>query len=227
VIRAKVHSGRATAVVAGLAAIVVALTGCGEPAYTYVKNSDYHTYFKVPRSWHRVDQAELIDQFTAADPDSAEAQIEKRLIWLIAYDADPEPAAAHILASSDDPFVMSSARPLTEAERGAVSFDMLRDIVLPVTDNRRKAAEQAGLPLTNFELLHDEVLTPGAGIRGVRVVYNYQYRGLLNTFDLTAYVNDDASRMYFLLLRCSARCYRKRTAELAVVTTSFTVRSRS
>jgi hypothetical protein len=213
-------------VVVGLVGLfAVALAGCGEPAYTYIKNSGDHTYFKVPRNWHQVNRDELDDPFSSADPDSAQKQLEKRLIWSIAYDAAPIPAAAHMFSSSDQPFVYSSVRPLTQSQQGGVSFDTLRNLVLPVTDARRQAAAQAGFNVDSFELLRDDVLTPGKGIRGIRVVYNYQFQGVLDTFDQTAYVNDAASRMYFLLIRCSARCYRQRTAELDGIATSFTVRS--
>jgi hypothetical protein len=223
-----------------LVALVVVLAGCGEPAYTYVKNSGEHTYFKVPHSWHQLDRSDLIDPFSRADADSALSAVEKKLVWTVAYDADAEPDGIHIIiAGSDEPFVYSSVRPLTADQQGLFSLDTLRNLIVPVTAMTQKptdtaylAAAQAGFNVESFELLRSDLLTPGAGVRGVRVVYNYRFPdllgrpGLLNTFDQTAYVNDDASRLYILLIRCSARCYSKRGAELDAIATSFTVRSR-
>ena len=61
------------------------------------------------------------------------------------------------------------------------------------------------------------------------IIFNYRVggQGELSTFDQTAYTNDDASRMYLLLIRCSARYYRDRGSEVRDVATSFTVRSSS
>jgi len=102
----------------------------------------------------------------------------------------------------------------------------MRDFVLPVTDGAREAAATNGLPVSDFELLRDDVLAPRSGIRGVRVVYNYRLGPApLQTFDQTTYVNADTSRVYVILIRCSAACYRQRFAELDAVATSFTVRS--
>jgi hypothetical protein len=102
----------------------------------------------------------------------------------------------------------------------------MRDFVLPVTLNAREAAASNGLQLDDFELLRDDVLPPHAGIRGVRVAYNYRLvPGPLQTFDQTTYVNADTSRVYIILIRCSAACYRQQLAELDGVATSFTVRS--
>jgi hypothetical protein len=160
------------------------------------------------------------------DPAAAEARRQR--VWSVAYDADANPSAGHLFGAVDEPFVYATVAQVAESERGSMSFDKLRDFVLPVTEGARSTAQQAGFPLQGFELLGDDVLTPGEGIRGVHDVFSYRYpNGSLQTFDETAYVNDDASRIYILLVRCSARCYRDRQEELKVVARSFTVRSSS
>jgi hypothetical protein len=114
---------------------------------------------------------------------------------------------------------------LTTDEQNAVSLDMLRNAFLPVTADARQAAT-ATLPLTGFELVHDEVLTPSSGLHGVRVVYDYELgNGVLHTFDQTALVNNDGSKLYLLIIRCSTNCYRQRSGELDTIAKSFTVRS--
>lgn len=204
---------------------VGALVACGSPKYTYVKNSGAKTYFKVPAGWHKIDQNSLDRTLSADDPDSASAQARKKISWSIAYDAAGDPSASHLLGTAgNEPFVYASVRQLTDAERGAVSLDHLRNIFLPVTDDARQAAVSQGLPFGDFELLRDQELTPGGGIRGVRETYNYAVPlGGLQTFDLTAYVSDDG-HMYVLILRCTAHCYRQRAKELDSIVKSFTVR---
>jgi hypothetical protein len=205
--------------------VLAGVAACGAPAYHYVKNSDEQLYFKVPSAWHKVDAAQLENALSSTDPDSATRQVERQLQWRVAYDADDQPDAGHIFgAASNEPIVYANVQKLPDSVRGGVSYDVLRDIVLPVTDKARESATQAGAPLDGFELLRDEVLTPGK-IHGVRVTYSYKILDSpLQTFDLTAYTTDDASRIYMLLIRCSAKCYQERAGELGDIAESFTVK---
>ncbi len=55
----------------------------------------------------------------------------------------------------------------------------------------------------------------------------YQYRiqgGPAQVFDQTLYVNDDASKLFMLYVRCSTQCYADRQQEITSVVSSFTVR---
>ncbi|WP_344084658.1 hypothetical protein [Luedemannella helvata] len=215
--------------VAATAIIAAGIAACGAPDYTYVKNSGEKTYFRVPATWRQVDQAGL-DYMTREDnPDSVSAQVRKRMTWSVAYDAHAEPTAAHLfsLTTTDEPIAYAKVVHLTEDQANLVSFDALRNLFLPVSDSARASAFEAGTLLPGFELLVDEVLTPSDGVRGVRVVYNYELpNGVLHTFDQTTYVNNDASVYYMLVIRCSARCYKARAGEIEGVATSFTVRSK-
>ncbi|MFB4315676.1 hypothetical protein [Actinomadura sp. 21ATH] len=208
-------------------ALSPALAGCGAAEWHYVKNSGARTYFKVPAGWREIDQRTLDRTLAPEDPDSAAAGVRARNIWSIAYDAHRDPDATHLYGlGSDEPFVYAVIRPLTEAERNAVSLDQLRDAFLPVTEKARQASAQEGAALGAFELLRDRVLTPGGGLRGVRATYNYRLPNLysLQTFDVTSY-SSDQGRLYVLVLRCSARCFRERAKELDTIARSFTVRN--
>jgi hypothetical protein len=143
------------------------------------------------------------------------------------YDASADPSPDHLLTDevTNEPIVYVRVAQLTEAQQNAISLDMLRDSFLPVTDGAREAAA-ATLPLTGFELVHDEVLTPSNGLHGVRVIYDYELAGdVLHTFDQTALVNNDGSKVYLLIIRCTTTCYRERSSELDTIAKSFTVRS--
>jgi hypothetical protein len=207
---------------------VGALAACGSPQYTYVKNSGEKTYFKVPAGWHKIDQATLDRVLTSEDPDSASAEVRKKISWSIAYDAATDPSANHLLGTgSSQPFVYATIRQLSDSERGVISLNHLRDIFLPVTDQARQTAASQGAPFDDFELLRDQELTPGGGIRGVRETYNYTVPlGGLQTFDLTAYLSDDG-HMFLMIVRCTAKCFKQRSGELESIIKSFTVRKQS
>jgi hypothetical protein len=208
-----------------LLASVGALLACGSPQYTYVKNSGDQTYFKVPTTWHKIDAKPIDPAVTGDSPDSAISR--SRGMWSVAYDADAHPTADHLLTLiSEEPIVYAGVYQLTKDEHDAYSLNQLRDSFLPVTDSARQLASQRaqGAPLPRLELLYDQELTPGDGIRGVREVYNYDLPiGGVQTFDLTAYLSD-RGQVYVLLLHCSARCYRSRAKEINSVAMSFTVR---
>lgn len=209
------------------APLALLVSACGAPEYAYVKNSEQQLYFKVPRSWQQLDQEAVDEWATAADPDSATAKVRDQLMWTVAYDAADEPDLDHLttIAAASAPVVWAKVERLLPDEGSKVSLDWMRDYFLPVTDDSREAAAQVQALLPGFELLHDEVLTPERGLHGVRVVYNYSLRDRLQTFDLTTLVNDDASLLYMLFIRCSARCYNEHAEQVQDVVASFTVRS--
>lgn len=192
VLKRAIHTGAA---VIALAAVTL---GCAAPEYTYVKNSDEKTYFKVPQDWRQTSTDELDGYLSGSNPDSAAAAIRQQLWWSVAYDASSIPSAVHLISydATDEPIVYARVAKLTEPERNAVSLDMLRNSVLPVTAAAREAAEDPRL--SDFELLSDDVLTPSDGTHGVRVVYDYAITGVMHTFDLTALLNNTGDRLYLL-----------------------------
>ncbi|GAA3799003.1 hypothetical protein GCM10022226_17980 [Sphaerisporangium flaviroseum] len=219
-------------IAAATAAVLIAgLAGCGGADFTYVMGNDGQSYFKVPASWQKVDQKAL-ERKIFGDLTSATAQARKRLSWTVAYDGFTMPSADHLLdpaGGSDQPFAFAMVSKLTEDQRDAVSLDVLRNAaMLPVavTDEVRKQMEStAGYPFKGFELLSDEVLPPENGVRGVHVVYNLKVLGgPVQTFDQTAYLAPDGTRVSLLLIRCSATCYQKRSEELDRIAQSFKVK---
>ncbi|AEV83007.1 hypothetical protein ACWT_1988 [Actinoplanes sp. SE50] len=217
-----IHIGAAVIITA------VATTGCAAPKYTYVKNSEQKTYFKVPHEWHATATGDLDDVLSGTNPDSANAAARQQMWWSVAYDADADPNAGHLLTGrvTDQPIVYARVAELTEHQRNAMSLDTLRDLFLPVTADARESAAQTST-LSGFELVRDEVLTPAAGLHGVRVVFDYELSdGVLHTFDQTALVNNTGDKLYLLIIRCSTSCYKDRSGELDTIATSFTVRSK-
>jgi len=209
--------------VAGLLVVgSVLLAGCGAPAYTYVKNSADHMYVKIPASWHSIDQDDL-DHAIGLDP--AESA-KSRGLWLQAYDAADTPSPLHLFGSSaTEPAALVSVQQVPETSRGGLSLDGLRDLFFPVSPNARQQNQNP--QLTGFGLMADDVLTPGDGLRGVHTVFRYTLGGgPPQMMDQTAYLNDDASKVYVLLVRCSTTCYKDRHDEIDNVVSSFTIREK-
>ena len=193
----------------------VILTGCAAPQYTYVANSGQNTYFKVPSGWHAI-SATALKTVTGSSGG-----------WTVAYEAG-KPAASDFLSfETTQPFVFAEIATLNSTTSSQMSYDMLRDSVLPVTSTaRQSAAAQTGYPLTGFTQIRDQVLTPGQGVHGVRETYNYTYAGgITDTFDEIALTNADQTVVYLLVLHCTTSCYSHDQTEINDVMSSFTVRS--
>ncbi len=201
-----------------------AVVGCGTSDYNYVTNSADRTYFKVPSSWQEIDQRELAGRFGDG---IATSTTSTPGFWMVGYDANPAPTLTHLLGPhTDEPVLLAAVRQVPPEARGQLSMDAMRDFFLPVSESARtRAGIDPTSALTGFALYRDEVLTPGGGIRGVHTVFRYRIEGgPYQIFDLTGYLNDDASKLYQLLVRCSASCYDQRRAEIETIVSSFTVR---
>lgn len=222
------RAGFALVAMTVVSTMVGGLTGCARAEFTYVRHDDGQTYFKVPAAWQKVDQTALDKATIGADLESATAQLRKQLIWSTAYDAHSKPSPDHLLGygTEDEPFVFARIAKLLPEEQDALSLNSMRNSVLPVTETVRKEyAEIPGYPLKDFELLADEVLQPGDGLRGVHVRFNYAIEGAgTETFDLTSYLAPDGKQISTLLIRCSAACYRKRAGEFDRIAQSFKVK---
>jgi len=208
----------AAAMMAMLLAVLV--SACGAPAYTYVTNSDAHTYFKVPRDWQKIDSKELVKAISggATLPPS---------VWTVGYDANPKPAAQDVLSpKANKPFAYAVVEQVNEQTSSILSYNLLRDFFLPVTSDARQTAAKDGFSLTGFKLIRSSVLTPGQGYHGVRETFDYTYPdGSQNTFDQVALTNADSTEVYVLLVHCLATCYNSDASQIDSVMKSFTVRS--
>jgi hypothetical protein len=228
-IRARHRSSPVTAralLLLSVAALVALLAGCGSPEYTYVTNSTDRTYLKVPASWRPIDDKAMNDAI-GFDPTLTE---EERGLWFEAYDADAEPSPMHLFGpSAAAPAAFVGVQQIPEAARGQFSLDRLRDLFYPVSASAQEAAEMDPTSgVSDLALVADEVLTPGNGLRGVHSVFRYRVGdGPMQMMDQTAYLNDDASKLYMFFVRCSTECYEQRQQEIGNVVSSFTVRETS
>jgi hypothetical protein len=202
--------------VAALIIVGVAIVGCGASQYHYVADSADNAYFKVPPSWHQVSPSSL----QAAEGTKSQ---QGTYLWSVAYDSAKTPSVSHIFAPSATPVAYSSVLALSSAERNDISFNSMRDLLLPVTAAARKAASADHEELQGFAALSDQVITDGHSDRGIREIFDYDLGTSLETFDLTVMVNSNTTKLYFLLVHCVASCFVANYKQISTVVGSFTV----
>lgn len=212
-------------VLCGLGALVlaIAVAGCAAPQFTYVADGSAYTYFKVPYGWHKINDGSLAQQLKS--PGSVFGAGTG--MWDVGYDAATAPTAADLFSpTATQPFAFAFVAPLSAAGSNGMSYNGLRDVMLPVTPQARQAAAKSKFPLTGFRLLRDLVLTPSGGVHGVWDTFDYTYPGgLTDTFDQVALTNADATQLYVLVMHCLASCYSQNQNEFNTIMSSFTVRS--
>ncbi len=198
----------------------VGLSACGAPSYTYVADSAAKAYYKVPTQWHQISQKDLNAALKAAGG-SADG------IWSTAFDADTAPSGSNFLAPSiNKPFVFSEVGTLSPTVSNEISYNVLRDFMLPVTSTTREQDAASGFPLTNFKQLLDQTITAHAGVHGVRETFQYTFPGgVVDTFDEDVLTNADQTVVYFLMVHCTATCYSQDQNNIDTVMSSFTVGS--
>ena len=198
----------------------VGLSACGAPAYTYVADSAAKTYYKVPSEWHQISQKDLDAALTAAGGSSDG-------VWSTAFDADTAPSGSNFLAPSiDKPFVFSEVGSLSSTVSNELSYNTLRDFMLPVTSDARQQDAASGFPLTDFKQLRDQTITAQQGVHGVRETFQYTFPGgVADTFDEDVLTNADQTIVYFLMVHCTNTCYSANQNNINTVMSSFTVGS--
>ena len=205
-----------------LVAMVVMVSACGAPQFTYVSNSTAGTYFKVPNGWHKISDSALAKVLQGGS-----SSAEPTGVWSAGYDGSNAPSATHLFGSVvPQPFAFALVEPLSSSASAGMSYNELRDIFLPVTSVSRSNAAKSGFPLTSFHLLRNTVVTSGQGVHGVRVTFDYTFPdGSTDTFDQVAFTNADDTEIYLLVLHCTSACYQHNLSEIDTVMKSFTVRS--
>jgi hypothetical protein len=198
----------------------VGLSACGAPSYTYVSDSAAKAYYKVPTQWHQISQKDLSAALKAAGGSSDG-------IWSTAFDASTAPSGSNFLAPSiNKPFVFAEVGTLSSTVQAEISYNMLRDFMLPVTSDSREQDAASGFPLTDFKSLRDQTITAQQGVHGVRETFQYTFPGGgVDTFDEDVLTNADQTVVYFLMVHCTDSCYSQNQNNINTGMASFTVGS--
>ena len=197
--------------------IIVGLTvaGCLSPDYTYVADSSDNAYFKVPPSWHEVSPASL----QRVEGTSSQGTY----LWSRAYDDSASPSVKDVFSSSSKPVAYASVLGLSATQASDVSFNSMRDLLLPVTATARSAASAAHVGFSGFQLLSDQMIKDGHHDRGIREIFDYNLGTIPETFDLTVMTNSDTTKLFFLLVHCQTAIFAANYPQIAKVVGSFTV----
>jgi hypothetical protein len=198
----------------------VGLSACGAPAYNYVADTSAKTYYKVPYAWHPISQHDLNTALATAGASGVG-------VWATAYDAGDTPSANHFLSADvTQPFVFAEVGTLSPTVSAELSYNVLRDFMLPVTSTARQNAASSGFPLTGFKPIRDQMITARQGVHGVRETFQYTFpSGIANTFDEDVLTNADQTIVYFLMVHCTNSCYTQNQDKIDTVLSSFTVGS--
>jgi len=209
------HRYRVAALILLGLTVGIATTACATQ-YTYVADSGDNAYFKVPPSWHQVSQSSL--QSVEGPSNNVGSYL-----WSRAYDASSTPSVKDIFSSTTVPVVYAAVLSLSSSERSQVSYNTMRDLLLPVTSSARSAAQQAGEDLTGFQSIADQVISNSKGYRGIREVFTYTVGVTSEVFDLTVLTDSATTKMYFLLVQCAAQSFNTNYPQISQVVNSFTV----
>lgn len=204
-------------------AMVAGLTACAAPSYTYAADKADNTYFKVPASWPQVDPV-VVSGAQSELSQSAAGVAGGTFAWSRAYDAATHPAPSALLIGSHSPVVYASVQYLNTTLRDQLSFDAMRNLLLPVTSAARQSAAAAGFKLTGFYLIISNTITTKDGVRGINEAFEYTIAGRPDVFDLTVATNNSTTKLYLLLVQCYQDCFVAHQAQIVAVVDSFTVR---
>lgn len=209
---------------AGMAVLAAGpLVGCGAPAYSYAKDTGDHAYFKVPADWHRV-SPQFVAQAQILLTRSFAGAAGGTLAWSEAYAAASSPSSVTLLDASDKPVVYASVQHLRLSLRGLLSFNVMRDLIFPVTPGARQEAAAVGMRLLGFRSISYTLIATKYDMRGINELFEYDINGQPDAFDLTVLTNAATTKLYLLLVQCYQSCFLSHAKQIATVVNSFTVR---
>ena len=99
----------------------------------------------MPVQWHPLSQRQ-VDALLQSEGEPSAG------IWSTAFDAGAGPNANHVTAGNlAQPFAFAEVFALNPTASNELSYNMLRDLLLPVTSSTRSAEAQAGLPADRLQ----------------------------------------------------------------------------
>lgn len=198
----------------------LALSGCGVPSQKYASDKKEGVYFSIPNSYRKITQKEL----SKAESENTAVGASERaatVIWQEAYTPNKNYNASTVLniKTPEDPIVFIRTRNLMGEEINSISYNSMRDVIVPLTSwvNGSKTAPE-------FDITLDEERVE-KGARGVRSEYWFTSSdGEKQTVNQTTLLSTDHTKIYILIIRCSNQCFEKNRKILTKISDSFTVR---
>ncbi len=200
-------------------ALAISLSACGESSKLYPASKSEGVFFSVPNTWDEISSASL----NKYERESAGTEGESRqalVKWQIAYSTNSKLKVSEVfdLTAPKAPLAFARVRDLEGTEINSVSYNSLRDVIVPITSLMN--GDDPSAP--DFEILADqEVVEKGA--RGVQTIYSFSIDGVKQTINQTALVSNDRTTMYIFVVRCESKCYDKNEKKIDEIVGSFTV----
>ena len=200
--------------------ITLGLTGCAS-TQMYAKNKSEGVYFTVPNGWKQISQKDLAKRESESKASGAADRLSL-VSWQEAYSkgGEAKPEDVFSLKAPQSPLVYVRVRNLSPEEVQSVSYNSLRDIIVPLTDWISKGNESQNFVLENdFEEVKD-------GARGVHEIFSFTgLDGVNQTINQIALVSDDRTKLYVLLIRANSKDFQANNLELKKIADSFTIRA--
>jgi hypothetical protein len=207
------------------AATVLACTsGCAAPGLTYAADQSDQVFFTVPSSWHQIPPPDLAEAQQVLLSKSPLGTTGGSYSWSRAYSASARLSFSTIFSASTEPVVYVSVQNLTSTLRDELSYDLMRDLLFPVTATARQEAKTEGAKLTGFSQLSSTTFTNKYGLRGINELFEYDVAGQADAFDQTVLTNTATDKLYVMLVQCYQACFAANHTQIAAVINSFVVR---
>ena len=203
--------------------LLVSVTSCGESSKIYAQNSELGVFFTVPNGWHHIPE-ESIRTYEVEGADAAAKQKADLVLWQDAYSESSKTTAKNLL-QLEAPEALTAfvrVRALTVEESDAMSYNGLRDLVLPVTELTNGTSQV----VNNFQILDEtEMVTQEA--RGLQTIFSFTPKGGENeTIHQTALLSNDRSAIYFFLVRCTTKCFNEGQKNVDAIVKSLTLKGK-
>jgi hypothetical protein len=199
------------------------LVGCGAPSKIYAKDAQLGVYFTVPAGWYEISE-EDIRAYEVEGADDAAKNKADLVLWQKAFSAGKETKAKNILQLEPPESLTAFARvrALTVQESDAMSYNGLRDLVLPVTELITGQSQV----VEDFELIDEQEIVSEEA-RGLQTVFSFTPKsGGNETVHQTALLSNDRGAIYFFLVRCTTECFDQDKETVDEIVKSFTVKGR-
>lgn len=205
----------------GALGFLLALTGCAAPSQQYATDKSDGVYFTVPVGWEKISNTE-INSVEAKSTAVGAADRLAAVHWQVAYSSDKTFKAEQVLSlkTPEKPVVYVRVRSLLPEEINSVSFNTLRNLVVPISS--WAAGTDSSAPALN---INDDVEVVQKGGRGIHIQFSFKSSdGKDQTIDQTALMSNDHATIYLLIARCSSSCFNQNKVVINKIVHSFTVR---
>ena len=202
-------------------ALAIILSACGKPSQQYATDKADGVYFTVPLGWTKISTL-AINSVEAKSTSAGAADRLAAVHWQVAYTLDKALKAEQVLSlnTPEQPVVYVRVRSLLPDEINSVSYNSLRNLVVPIT-----TWASGNDPTAPALSIADDAEIVEKGGRGVQTQFTFKASdGKVQTIDQAALMSNDHSTMYIMIARCSSTCFTKHSKEIAKIMKSFTVR---